>query len=102
MQLDICHLYKDLMNLYGDVGNMLSLVWRCEWRGINVNIHKVALQEKVDFKDFDLLFIGGCQDKEQRIVAEDLHANKGESIRSAVEDGLVVLAICAGYQLFGK
>ncbi|MDD3925833.1 MAG: glutamine amidotransferase [bacterium] len=102
MHLRICHLYPDLMNLYGDGGNVLAVLQRCRWRGIETDVSGVSLGDVLDFRRFDIIFMGGGQDSEQRAVAADLQMKKGESIRETVEDGAVVLTICGGYQLFGQ
>ncbi len=101
MRLSICHLYPDLMNLYGDRGNVIALVRRCEWRGIGVTVTPVGLGEKTDLARFDILFMGGGQDKEQRLICDDFQKVKGTALAEAVEDGAALLAICGGYQLLG-
>ncbi|MGO0121920.1 type 1 glutamine amidotransferase [Desulfothermobacter acidiphilus] len=98
--LRICHLYPDLLNLYGDRGNILVLLQRCRWRGIPVSLREVRYGEPVDLAEVDLLFLGGGSDQAQRIAAEDL-SSRAADLRDAVEKGLVVLAICGGYQLLG-
>ena len=90
MELNICHLYPDLLNVYGDVGNILILKHRAEQRGIKVNINT------------DILFFGGGQDFEQSIVSNDLKTIKKPSLQKYIEDEKVVIAICGGYQLLGK
>lgn len=95
------HLYPDLLNLYGDRGNVMAFARRCRWRGIDVEVRQISLGEKVSFKEADFLFLGGGSDREQNLMAGDLAARK-EQLREAVEEGLVVLAICGGYQLLGK
>lgn len=101
MELSIGHLYPDLMNLYGDRGNVIALVRRCEWRGIGVRVLPLGLGETIDLDSVDLLFMGGGQDKEQKLIAEDFRETKGEGIAAGVEDGLPFLAICGAYQLLG-
>ena len=102
MKLSICHLYPDLMNTYGDRGNIIVLCKRASWRGIKIEIYPVSIGDKVDFGAFDLIFFGGGQDKEQRLVCQDLVALKKDSLIDAIENGVVVLAICGGYQLLGE
>lgn len=102
MELNIYHLYPDVLNLYGDRGNVLCLQRRLEWRGMQANIVNVPIGTKLDAKNCDLIFIGGGQDFEQEVLLEDLHRGKDEEIRRAVADGTVVLAICGGYQMLGK
>lgn len=102
MELNICHLYPDLLNVYGDVGNILILKHRAENRGINVTITNISLNDDFNPEDFDIVFFGGGQDYEQSIVSEDLKYNKKEALSSYIEDNKVMIAICGGYQLLGK
>lgn len=99
--LNICHLYPDLLNLYGDRGNVFAFMRRCQWRGIEIRLHSISLTQDIDFKAMDFLFLGGGSDREQNLMARDLEA-RTQGLARAVEDGLVVLAICGGYQLMGK
>lgn len=100
-KINVFHLYPDTLNLYGDIGNIMTLKNRCEWRDILIDVKNVLIGDKVDFSDADLIIIGGGQDRGQKIVAEDLKS-KRENIRNEVEKGLVGLTICGGFQLFGK
>ena len=100
--LRLAHLYPRLMNIYGDRGNILCLRRRCQDRGIDLVLTELDLGDRLDPRDHDFIFIGGGQDREQRRVAEDLSRVKGEAIREAVEEGVVVLAVCGGFQLFGS
>lgn len=102
LNLRICHLYPDLLNLYGDRGNLLTLQRRCEWRGIACTVTPVSLGQPFTAGDFDLVFLGGGQDYEQNLLHRDLLEQKGQDIREAVNDGLVFLCICGGFQLMGK
>ena len=86
LQLRICHLYPDLLNLYGDRGNLLTLQRRCQWRGIDCTIASVSLGQPFDPAEFDLVFIGGGQDYEQNLLHRDLLEEKGPAIRKSVED----------------
>jgi hypothetical protein len=88
------------MNIYGDRGNIIALRHRCEARGIQVQVTDVNVGDPFDPADFDLVVIGGGQDREQRRIADDLVA-RGPALRAAVEDDLPVLAVCGGFQLFG-
>lgn len=101
-RLAICHLYPELMNLYGDRGNLITLVRRCQWRDIAADVSSAGLGDTADFKSFDLIFMGGGQDKEQRLIGDDLRVLKGRALNEAVGDGVVFLAICGGYQLLGR
>lgn len=102
MELNICHLYPDLLNVYGDVGNILILKHRAEARGIKVNVINISLNDKFDAGNTDILFFGGGQDFEQSIVSDDLKTIKKPSLQEYIEDEKVVIAICGGYQLLGK
>lgn len=98
MELNIGHLYPAEMNLYGDRGNILCLVQRCRWRGIEARVKSIGLGESWP-PGLDLLFFGGGPDAQQKGVARDLLETKGEGLRHDLEDGLVALAICGGFQL---
>jgi CobQ-like glutamine amidotransferase family enzyme len=100
--LRIGHLYADEMNIYGDRGNILTLQRRAEWRGIAVTVEAVGRGAMPAALDFDLLFWGGGQDRDQALVFADLTEHKSEFIRKAIQDGAVVLAVCGGYQLLGS
>ena len=100
MKLNICHLYPDLLDLYGDRGNILTLAARCRWRGIDTVIQRASLGDKLDFPQMDILFIGGGSDREQSLLVQDLMLRK-DDLQAAIGDGLVVLTICGGYQLLG-
>lgn len=101
MVLRICHLYPDLLNLYGDRGNLIALKQRCLWRGIDCRISQISLGQPFQADEYDMVFIGGGQDHEQNLLYDDLLNQKGDDIRKAVEDDLVFLCICGGYQLMG-
>ena len=101
MKLTIHHLYADMMNLYGDRGNVISIKKRCEWRGIPVEVVDVGLGEGIKPTGRDIFLFGGGQDREQALLAEDLSGTKGADLRAIVEDGVVVLGVCGGYQLMG-
>lgn len=102
MELRLAHLYPKLMNIYGDRGNILCLACRCRDRGIDFRVDELELGHRLDPKRYDLIFIGGAQDREQQRVAADLASGKGEALRQAVEEDTVVLAVCGGYQLLGR
>jgi lipid II isoglutaminyl synthase (glutamine-hydrolysing) len=102
MRLRLVHLYADLMNLYGDRGNILSLQRRCAWRQIDLDLTDVSVGDRVDPTASDIFFFGGGQDREQETVSRDLTAGNGEAIREAVDGGAALLAVCGGYQLLGR
>lgn len=101
IKLTLCHLYPELLNLYGDTGNIITLVKRCEWRGIDLNVVNYNVGDKAEFKDADIFFIGGGADSDQDIAGHDMKKIKPE-LEDAVEQGKALLAICGGYQLLGK
>ncbi len=96
----LANLYPDVMNIYGDRGNVIALRYRCEARGIGLDVTDINIGDLFDADSFDLILIGGGQDREQRRVAEDLVA-KGPAIRAGVDAGMPALAVCGGFQLFG-
>ena len=102
MELNICHLYPDLLNVYGDVGNILILKHRAELRGIKVNILNNSLNDAFDVDNYDIVLFGGGQDFEQSIVSNDLSGAKKDALEKYIEAGKVLIAICGGYQLLGK
>ena len=102
MELNICHLYPDVLNLYGDRGNIACMKKRLEWRGIGCAVTELPLGAKDDLTGYDLFFIGGGQDFEQTVLLADLRAGRAENIRAAAEDGKTLLCICGGYQLLGN
>lgn len=102
MELNLYHLYPDVLNLYGDRGNVLCLRQRLAWRGIDVRVTELPIGASDSLAGADLVFIGGGQDFEQEALLEDLHRGKDASLRSAVADGVPVLAICGGYQMLGR
>jgi len=96
--LNICHLYPNLMDTYGDKGNILTIQRRCEWRGIKTILSQVSINDSLTSDDFDIYFFGGGQDRQQIIVGEDLQ-KKAKGIKKSIENGAVLLSICGGYQL---
>ncbi len=100
LQIRVAHLYPDVMNIYGDRGNVIALQYRCHARGIECAVVDVTIGDPFDPAAFDLLLVGGGQDREQRRIADDL-VEKGPAIRDAVESDMPVLAVCGGFQLFG-
>lgn len=101
-ELNIGHFYPDLLNLYGDRGNVLALYRRASLRGIKVNIKSISIGDELNPEELDLCFIGGGQDNEQNILKDDFVKVKGPLIKSMIEDGKVFLCICGGYQMLGK
>jgi CobQ-like glutamine amidotransferase family enzyme len=100
--LRVCALYPDLMNIYADRGNLLVLERRCAWRGIGFEIIASGLGEALDPDAGDLFYIGGGQDRDQRLCAQDLIETKREGLHAAAARNAVVLGVCGGYQLLGR
>ena len=100
-ELRVCALYPDLMNIYADRGNMLLLQRRCAWRGIGFRLDAAGLGDGVDPDAHDLFYIGGGQDRDQALCARDLATVKRDALHAAADAGMVVLAVCGGYQLLG-
>lgn len=99
LTLTLGHLYPDQLNLYGDRGNIITLKHRCQARGIELRVVGLGVGDALAPDEYDMLFIGGGQDREQAPVAEDLHEMKGIGLWAAIEDDMPVLAVCGGYQL---
>ncbi|MCR5088927.1 MAG: glutamine amidotransferase [Oscillospiraceae bacterium] len=102
MKLKIGHLYPDVLNLYGDSGNIRCLQQRLKWRGIESEVTRLSIGENAKLNEYDLIFIGGGQDFEQEVLLSDLRTGKAAEIRAAVEDEVCFLTICGGYQMLGQ
>ena len=100
-ELRLVALYPDQMNIYADRGNIIFLRRRCEWRGIDFAYTAAGPGDGLDASAHDLIYVGGGQDRDQVIVAEDMVSTKREGLAAAVDDGAVLLAVCGGYQLLG-
>lgn len=101
MILNICYLYPDLMDTYGDRGNIIALTQRCIWRGIETKVSAISEYDQLNPDIYDIYFFGGGQDRQQTIVGKDLKT-KSKQLKSAIERGSVLLSICGGYQLLQK
>lgn len=101
MDLKIFHMYPDLLNLYGDMGNVICLKKRCQMHGISVEIVNFTINQEKDLKEGDIFFMGGGPDRGQKIVYSHF-LNYKEDIEKIIEEGKVFLAICGGYQLLGE
>ncbi|HEY7951364.1 MAG TPA: glutamine amidotransferase [Solirubrobacteraceae bacterium] len=95
-------MYPDLMNIYADRGNLLMLERRCAWRGIGFKLTASGLGEQLDGAAHDIFYLGGGQDRDQLLVAEDLLAHKRDGLHLAAARDAVVLGVCGGYQLLGS
>ena len=100
MKITIGHFYPDLLNLYGDRGNILAIKKRCEWREIETEVKEFSIDDEVDFSGLDIVFLGGGSDREQLIVCKRLKEIQ-KDILDYVQDNGVILAVCGGYQLLG-
>jgi len=101
-RLRVCALYPDLMNIYADRGYLLVLERRCAWRGIGFELTPSGLGEPLNPDAHDLFYIGGGQDRDQRLCAEDLLRTKRASLHAAAARNAVILGVCGGYQLLGR
>lgn len=101
MEIKVLWMYPDLLNLYGDKGNMDVLAYRLEKRGIGCVIEKKSMTDFISFSNYDLIFIGGGADAEQRKLYFDLIARK-KRLSDAIHKKTMLLAICGGYQLLGQ
>lgn len=99
--ITIGHLYPDLLNLYGDRGNIACLMRRCLWRGIEARTIEFNTGDAIDFSKLDIVLLGGGSDREQAIVCKNLLKIR-DDFKNYVEDYGVVIAVCGGYQLLGK
>jgi len=100
--LRLGHLYPSLMNVYGDRGNIICLQRRSRLRAIDLEVVPLEIGDSLDPQSFDILFMGGAQDRDQRLVGGDLLATKAAALREAVDRGAVFLGVCGGYQLAGR
>jgi CobQ-like glutamine amidotransferase family enzyme len=101
MKIMVGHLYPDYLNIYADRGNIAVLARRAGWRGHELDVHAVSMRDAVHPGEYDLLYIGGGQDREQALVAQDL-ATKAAGVLESVAAGAALLAVCGGYQLLGR
>ncbi|MDQ2969344.1 MAG: glutamine amidotransferase [Actinomycetota bacterium] len=101
MKIVVGHLYPDYLNIYADRGNIAVLSRRAAWRGHELEVRSVSIGDPVQPGEHDLLYVGGGQDREQALVAQDL-LGKAAGVRESVAEGAAVLAVCGGYQLLGR
>jgi lipid II isoglutaminyl synthase (glutamine-hydrolysing) len=99
--LRVCALYPDLMNIYADRGNLQLLRRRAEWRGLGFELSGVGFDDTLDPDAHDLFYMGGGQDRDQMLCAEDLATHKREALQQAADAGKVIFGVCGGYQLLG-
>ncbi len=101
MRIRACHLYPDVLNLYGDRGNLLVFCRRAQWRGIEVDVDQILLGDWGDFNRYDFIFIGGGSDSRRTLVLRNLEKIT-PFIVDAVEKGAVLLAVGLGFQVLGR
>ncbi len=101
MKIVVGHLYPDYLNIYADRGNIAVLSRRAAWRGHELEVHSVSIGDPLIPGEHDLLYVGGGQDREQALVAQDLVA-KAAGVQESVAAGAALLAVCGGYQLLGR
>jgi len=101
MKIRVGHLYPEYLNIYADRGNIAVLAQRAAWRGHELEVHSIGMGDDLESRGHDLIYVGGGQDREQALVAQDI-AGKGECLREAAAEGAVFLAVCGGYQLLGR
>jgi CobQ-like glutamine amidotransferase family enzyme len=96
----LCHLYPEMMNIYADRGNIAVLRQRLAWRNIGLEVTEIGLSDLIDPGQHDLYYLGGGQDRDQNLVAQDLIANKA-TLQAAADAGAAQLYVCGGIQLAG-
>jgi len=101
MKFTVGWLYSDLMNIYGDRGNILTLLRRAQWRGLDASVVELQRGPARNMDDVDVFFFGGGQDREQALIYDDLREHKQDQLQQAVKNGAQILAVCGGYQLLG-
>jgi len=101
MKFTIGWLYPDLMNIYGDRGNILTLQKRAQWRGLDATVREIQRGRVANVDDVDVFFFGGGQDREQALIYDDLRQHKEHQLQQAAKNGAQILAVCGGYQLLG-
>lgn len=103
MKINIGWLYPDLMNTYGDRGNIIALNYRIKMMGFEPVVNKISINEPAELiSKMDILFMGGAQDTQQEIVNKDLKNNKGKYLKEAIELEVPGLFVCGAYQFLGK
>jgi CobQ-like glutamine amidotransferase family enzyme len=101
MKIVVGHLYPDYLNIYADRGNIAVLARRAAWRGLELEVRGISLEDRIRPGEHDLYYVGGGQDREQALVAPDLAAKAAE-LSEAIAGGAAALAVCGGYQLLGR
>ncbi len=100
-KIKITHIYPNLLNLYGDKGNIACLEKRLKWRGIDAEVEQITDEKTINFENTDIIFLGGGTEKEVKLVLERLFVQKNEFVRFA-ENGGTIIGVCEGFELLGK
>ena len=101
MKITIAHLYPDLLNLYGDNGNITALTYRLSKRGIEADVIEYGIEDRIDFENSDIIFIGGGSDSELKTVCSKMCEYKAD-LKTYAENGGCILAVCGGFQILGN
>lgn len=101
MKIRVGHLYPEYLNIYADRGNVAVLTRRAALRGHELEVEPISVGDPLEPDAYDLLYVGGGQDREQALIAPDIAA-KSDAIRTATDGGTALLAVCGGYQLLGR
>ncbi len=101
MRIRVGHLYPEYLNIYADRGNIAVLTRRAALRGHELVVTAISVGDALPADAYDLLYVGGGQDREQALIAPDLEA-KSEALHAAHAHGAAMLAVCGGYQLLGR
>ena len=102
MNLTIYHMYPELLNMYGDIGNIKILLYRAKQRGIEVSLKNSSVGDDFESENADIVMLGGGQDFEMKVVSEEIKNRNIEPLRQYIENEGVMLAICGGYQMLGE
>jgi CobQ-like glutamine amidotransferase family enzyme len=102
VRIRVGHLYPDYLNIYADRGNIAVFARRAAWRGHALDVDTIGMDDPIVPGAHDLYYVGGGQDREQLLVAENLAAKAAPLIEAVVEGGAALLAVCGGYQLLGR
>jgi CobQ-like glutamine amidotransferase family enzyme len=101
LKLIVGHLYPDYLNIYADRGNIAVLAARARWRGLELDVRSIGIDDPTPAGEVDLYYVGGGQDREQTLIAPDL-ASRGRALAAEIANGAALLAVCGGYQLLGR
>ncbi len=100
-EIRIGHLFSDLLNMFGEKGNVAALVKRMEWRGEVAKVVCFKEQDEINFDGLDIVVLGGGGEKDEASALKKLMEKK-EELKAYVESGGVLLAFCGGFRMLGK